>query len=157
MFYLLMVILIVVIEAKIKSYIEETKELGDKEYILGDKIIIHKHHNQGVMLNFLENKKGLVLGLTTASVGIIAILFAIIIPRKNNRLLKLGISIFLAGGISNTYDRYKRGYVIDYFSFNFKKIKRIKNIIFNLADMFIFVGYILILVSRLLSGLLKTK
>ena len=41
------------------------------------------------------------------------------------------------GAASNVLDRFKRGYVIDYFTIN---IKPIKNIVFNLADIFIFIG-----------------
>ena len=59
---------------------------------------------------------------------------------------KLGLSLLLGGALSNLIDRYQRGYVVDYFSFNFGK--RLKHIIFNIADMFVFLGGILLVIEE---------
>jgi signal peptidase II len=50
----------------------------------------------------------------------------------------------LAGGASNAYDRVKRGYVVDYFIINKGWLKRT---IFNLADMFLFLGGVICAVT----------
>ena len=47
------------------------------------------------------------------------------------------LTLVLAGGASNLYDRLKRGYVVDYFSIQWKKLKKV---VFNLGDIFIFAG-----------------
>ena len=52
-------------------------------------------------------------------------------------LEKLALTLTLAGGVSNLYDRMKRGYVVDYFSFQWKALKKV---VFNLGDLFIFAG-----------------
>ena len=52
---------------------------------------------------------------------------------------KLGLTMVLGGALSNTYDRVFRGYVVDYFSFNVKW-KKLSSVIFNIADLFIFIG-----------------
>ena len=52
-------------------------------------------------------------------------------------LEKLALTLTLAGGVSNLYDRMKRGYVVDYFSIQWKKLKKV---VFNLGDIFIFAG-----------------
>ena len=37
---------------------------------------------------------------------------------------KTALTLVLAGGASNLYDRLKRGYVVDYFSIQWKKLKK---------------------------------
>ena len=48
---------------------------------------------------------------------------------------KIGLSMVLGGAISNLYDRLVKGYVVDYFSIEFKRLKKV---IFNLGDIFVF-------------------
>jgi signal peptidase II len=149
MLYILIVVAVVLLETKIKNYIEQNKQHDDKEEILDGKIILTKHHNEGAFLNFMENKKEMVKTISGVLLGLILLLFAFILPKKGNKLMKLGLALALGGAISNVTDRFKRGYVVDYFSFNCKKLK---NIIFNLADMAIFLGSILMLLSSIFKS-----
>ena len=48
---------------------------------------------------------------------------------------KIGLSMVLGGAISNLYDRLVKGYVVDYFSIEFKRLKKV---IFNLGDILYF-------------------
>lgn len=79
-------------------------------------------------------------------INIITIVFIVILIVYNNKKMKLttllSLILVLAGGISNLIDRIIRGYVIDYIDFN----PIIKSPIFNLADIFIFVGCTLFLI-----------
>ena len=52
---------------------------------------------------------------------------------------RLGLILIIAGSLSNIYDRLKRGYVVDYIHID---LPFIKEVIFNLADVYIFVGSI---------------
>ena len=79
---------------------------------------------------------------------LISLVFLIVLPMKGKKLFKLGLALTLGGAISNVTDRVKRGYVVDYFSFNCKKLK---SIIFNLADMAIFLGSAFMLLASLFS------
>lgn len=142
MIFILIIIAIVYGENKIKSYIEANKKYGKEEEIFDGKIIINKHHNYGMMLNFLEDKKELALMIPSICLGAMLIIFAFILTKKRSNLLKLGFSLLLGGAISNVYDRVKRGYVVDYFSIN--KGEKLKELVFNLADVLIFIGTIII-------------
>ncbi len=51
-----------------------------------------------------------------------------------------------AGALSNLFDRVKRGYVVDYFSFQFGWLKKV---VFNIGDLCIFLGTFLLAVSEL--------
>ena len=53
--------------------------------------------------------------------------------------MKLGLSLLLGGAFSNTYDRLKRNYVVDYVSFQ-TPFKRLNSIIFNVSDFLIAIG-----------------
>ena len=152
MIYVLIVIVFVLAEHKIKDYIEKNREVGERQEILNGKIIIRKFYNKGAFLNFMEDKKEIVKTVSAVLLGLLILLFAIMLPKKGNKLLKLGLALLLGGAISNVADRFSRGYVIDYFSINCKKLK---TIIFNLADMAIFLGTFFLLLASLTSAIFK--
>ena len=143
MIYIILILSIFVGDGIIKKYIEDTKQYGKDEKIFDGKIIISKYHNKGAMLNFLENNAKLVLALSSAMLGAIFVIFAIFLPKKENKLLKLGLALILGGALSNTYDRIKKGYVVDYFSFNW-----LKKIVFNLSDICIFLGTFITCIAK---------
>lgn len=148
MVYLLIILGIVFMETRIKNYMEKNKNLGDRQEILGGRIIIRKHYNRGMFLNYLEDKRELVKMISSGLLGFLILLFILVLPKKGKRMYKLGLSLVLGGAISNVSDRYNRGYVVDYFSFNCKKLKKI---IFNLSDIFIFIGSFFIMLTSLFS------
>ena len=63
--------------------------------------------------------------------------WAYVIGKKGRVLEKTALTLVLAGGASNLYDRLKRGYVVDYFSIQCGKLKKV---VFNLGDIFVFLG-----------------
>jgi len=154
MIYLLIVVAIAFIDTKIKDYMEENRQIGEQQEILNGKIILRKQYNRGMFLNYFEDKKEMVKIISSITLGLLLLLFTILLPKKGNRLFKLGLSLCLGGAISNTIDRFNRGYVVDYFSFNYKKLK---NIIFNLADIFIFLGSFIIILHSVFSTKSKSS
>jgi signal peptidase II len=150
MIYIIIVLVIVIGEYNIKKYIEKNRELGERQEILNGNIIIRKHHNEGAFLNFLGEKKEMLKTISCILLGLVSLLFIILLPRKGKKVFKLGLAFALGGAISNVADRIKRGYVVDYFSFNCKKLK---SIIFNLSDIAIFLGSGLILLSSLFTAI----
>lgn len=61
-----------------------------------------------------------------------------------DNMLKVGYSFFIGGGISNTIDRIKDGYVTDFIYFKIKKFP-----VFNIADFFIFGGFLIVLMKSI--------
>lgn len=152
MAYIFIILLIVLGEYNIKNYMEEHLKLGERKEILKGRIILRKYYNTGAFLNFLEEKKKLVTILSSACLGMILLLFAFVLPKKGSKLFKLGLSLIIGGAASNVADRIHRGYVVDYFSINCKKLK---SIIFNLADIAIFIGTAMILLSTVFPAKIK--
>ena len=147
MIFILIAIGIFILDLKIKNYIEENKEMHTKEEILGGNIILNRYHNKGAFLNIFENNPKFIKTLSCVLLGLVTLVFAIVVPKGNKGWVKLGISLILGGAASNTHDRIKRGYVVDYFSFKF-----IKKIIFNISDICIFIGSAILLISGIISG-----
>lgn len=139
MFYLFIVLGIFVGDLILKNYIEKHKTLGKTEEILKGKILVTRYHNQGAFLNLLEKRREILLFSSGAFLGLMAMFLLLLIPQKSKRLLKLGVALMLGGASSNVYDRVKRGYVVDYFSFSF-----LKKVVFNISDIFIFLGSMIV-------------
>ena len=66
---------------------------------------------------------------------------------------QLGIAAVLLGGISNQWDRLRRGSVTDYLQFPHRRVKK-RALVWNLAD-FMLVGGVVLTVSGLLKELWK--
>lgn len=106
---------------------------------LGGLIILKKYHNYGAFLNMGENRRKLVLGLSVVISVILTGVFVLSFGTRGNTLLRLGLSLLLGGAYSNTYDRLKRKYVVDYVSFGVKW-KPLRSIVFNISDFCIMIG-----------------
>ena len=61
----------------------------------------------------------------------------VIVPGRRQKSRSDRFALITAGGLSNLYDRLKRGYVVDYFSI---RCKYLEKVVFNLGDFFIFAG-----------------
>ncbi len=123
----------------IKTIVELWGSEEKRTPFLKDKLYLTKYHNKGAFLNILETKEQLVHILSAGLTMACGILFLLTLTRKGNILLKTGLTLLLGGAFSNTYDRLKRKYVVDYFGFESKN-ERISNLVYNISDFFIAIG-----------------
>lgn len=138
-FYVMVAAGAFVLDYKIKNYIEKNKEYNDPEEIMGGNIIIRKIYNRGAIMNFMDHKQRLVSKVSVMLTLALSVCYVWVLLKKGWGGLKFALSLVLGGAISNTYDRVMHNYVVDYFSFN-TKIQGLKKIVFNISDMFIFLG-----------------
>ena len=146
MFYILLVILIIYGEWKLKGYFEGVYDFKKQKFILNNTFRLRKYHNSGAFLNIMERKKKLLHIISVIFTLIIAVFFLITLCQKGNRILKLGLTLLLGGAFSNTYDRLSRDYVIDYFSFC-SPWEGLNRIVFNISDFCILLGTLLTVLS----------
>ena len=139
MFFLILVILIILGEWKLKNYFEAVYDFRKQKLICKNTLRLHKYHNYGAFLNVMEKKKKLLHAISLVFTLIIALLFFLTLCTKGNKLLKLGLSLLLGGAFSNTYDRLTREYVVDYFSFC-SPWEGLNRIVFNISDFCIILG-----------------
>ena len=80
---------------------------------------------------------------------------ACLLPQLSRRpfAAQLGISLVLSGGVSNQYDRLRRGSVTDYLQFPHRRIKK-RALVWNLAD-FMLLGGVVLTVRGLLRELIR--
>ena len=126
----------------LKGWVEKRIAKGEDRLLLSGKLIIRKHHNRGAMLNAGQKRSSLVAALSLILTIAVTGLFFLSLGYRGNNLLKVVLSLLLGGAFSNTYDRLRRRYVVDYLSFGVKWT-RLRKIIFNLSDFFIIIGALL--------------
>ncbi len=126
----------------IKNQVEQKRAEGETREILGGRLLLRRYHNRGAALNFGERRRPLVAAvsvlLTLAALGALILSLG----QKGNGMLRVGLSLLLGGAFSNTYDRLKRKYVVDYVSFGVKW-KRLRQVVFNISDFCIITGALL--------------
>jgi len=88
--------------------------------------------NKGIAFNLLENKKRLIL---ISNFLLLSYILYLYFTSENS---KIPLILIFSGGFGNFFDRFIRGYVIDYIYFNLKKFP-----VFNLSDFYIIIGAIL--------------
>lgn len=158
MIYLFLAALIFCIDEAFKNRIEK-KPGPEFPASLKHGICLEKHHNYGFPLNKNDDKPWLVQLISVLVMIPLTIWAAWLFFTRGGkkggiftRLMgKLGASFLLGGAASNLYDRLNRGYVVDYIRFPNCRIKKIRHIIFNIADFFLFMGAAL----SVLYGLLQ--
>ena len=109
-------------------------------------IKLHKSHNQGFPFGFLKERPELVKTVPLMVTSAVAGALGAFMTRKGSLGQKLGLCLVLGGALSNLYDRIRRGYVVDYFTIEWK---RLKDVIFNLGDMFVFLGSLIFMIAEL--------
>ena len=147
MFFILLVILIIWGEWKLKSYFEAVYDFKKQKLICKDTIRLRKYHNFGAFLNIMESKKKLLHAVSIIFTLTISLFFLITLCSKGNKMLKLGLSLLLGGAFSNTYDRLTRKYVVDYFSFC-TPWDSLNRIVFNISDFCIIVGTLITVLTN---------
>ena len=96
--------------------------------------------NYGAAFNLLSGSR---FFLSFISVISTIILSYFIFISENKHINKYGLSFILAGSIGNGIDRILKGYVID-----FIKIKFIDFPVFNIADIVINIGVLILIISH---------
>lgn len=144
--YLCIVALIFAGELGIKNYVEKKRNAGEEKEICKGRILLRKYHNKGACMNLGEKKSNVVAGLSLILTAVLALVFLFTLTRHGNGWLKAGLSLLLGGAFSNTYDRLKRKYVVDYFSFGVKWAP-LRAIVFNISDFCILIGALIIAIK----------
>lgn len=137
--FLSIIITIFTGEYFIKNYIEENESFETDKPIIFGLVHLRKYHNYGAALDTGNKKPKLICALSIFLTILATGVFVGSLGQKGAGIMKTGLSLLLGGAYSNTYDRIKRHYVVDYISFPVKN-KWLRNIVFNLSDFCILIG-----------------
>ena len=135
--YLLLIIIFCFLDQISKYYINlNIDRLLNKDLFI---FTIDFVRNYGAAFNIFSGSR---LFLSFISIISSLILSYFIFISENKLINKYGLSFILAGSIGNGIDRVLNGYVID-----FIKIKFINFPVFNIADIVINIGVLLLIIS----------
>ena len=123
-----------------ESYVENS--------IVGDIFTLIKVENTGAFLGMgseLSETPRILLLIVLPIVVLISITIYTYFDKSLDKISIIGFSLIIGGGISNIFDRIVFGSVTDFLYLNFGSI--FKTGIFNIADVSVTTGMILILIS----------
>lgn len=146
MVYTAIAVLLFITDGIIKYYVEKKGKAGENLPALHGKLIVRKYHNTGAMLDIGSKNQPLVAMLSLFFTVFMTGVYVATLGTKGKTLLKTGLALILGGAYSNTYDRLKRKYVVDYVSFPVKN-KKIRNVVFNISDFGIIIGSMILVLS----------
>lgn len=133
-------------EERLKNVVEDRLSVHEERPLFGGRVILTKHHNEGAVMDSMTEQKKIVHRCSYGVFGAVSLMLFQTFLCQKSCLRRLGISALFAGALSNTCDRFFRGYVVDYAILPYRKLK---SIIFNLSDVMIMLGGILCLLTAI--------
>lgn len=134
-----------------KNVARENLDYYETINVLGKHLILTKIENTGAFLSAGDSLGGTVKFIFLSLLPLFALCYGVyyVMTRHNlHRLLVLGICFVIGGGLGNLYDRLLYGSVTDFLHVDFLFFK---TGIFNLADVSIMIGMIMIITNLYLS------
>jgi len=133
-------LLVVIADQLSKLWITESLQLGESRPGEGF-VRLTLVHNTGIVFGLSVNQAvPLILSIAVIAA---AIFFSHRYALLNNRLVKIALGLFIGGSIGNLIDRIRLGYVTDFIDFRLWGDYHWPA--FNLADVAIVVGFLLLL------------
>ncbi len=144
MLYLVLIIILIIADQVSKYVVLQNLKAIETFPIIQDVFHFTYTENTGAAFSIFRDKKIFLLILTSlAMLGVFYYLIKLM-KEPSKILLKLSLSLIVAGGVGNIVDRFRLGYVVDFIDF-----RLINFAIFNVADIFIVVGAGLLLIDSL--------
>ena len=128
---------LLVLDQWLKLWITANLPLGESMPFLPGLVELHTVHNYGAAWSSFSGQRWLLLGVTACIIAAVVYVLARRIVRH-----PLGVAaclLILSGGIGNMIDRFRLGYVVDMFQFEFWRSYPV----FNVADICVVVGAIM--------------
>ncbi|MEH6306942.1 signal peptidase II [Olivibacter sp. CPCC 100613] len=144
---LLLVLINVSCDQVSKHIVREKIDYYEEIKIIDQYFVLTKVENSGAFLSLGNNLPGFVKIIFLSVLPACILLFGLyylIQQRKTSPWLSIGIAFALGGGIGNLYDRILYGSVTDFMHIDYLFIK---TGIFNMADVSIMTGMVLIIIG----------
>ena len=128
---------LLVLDQWLKVWITVNLPLGESMPFLPGFVELLTVHNYGAAWSSFSGQRILLLGVTVVIVG--AVLFVLVRRIVRHPLGVAACSLVVSGGIGNMIDRFRVGYVVDMFHFEFWPSYPV----FNVADICVVCGAVL--------------
>ncbi len=140
------ILLLVLIDQLTKICAKEVLQNTDGISVIKNIINFTYVENRGAAFGMMNGKQLFLIILTSFILGYMIYYYIRYVKSSKDKLIKLSLSLFIAGAIGNLIDRIFRGYVID-----FLDLKFIDFPVFNIADCYVNVGCFFLIVYILFS------
>lgn len=143
---IILIISLIIFDQISKVLITNYFEVGDSLSIINNFFRFLYIKNTGAAFGIFMNSKTMLIIVT-----LMLLVYLIIELKKNinNKVISISLSLIISGALGNLIDRIFRGYVVDFISFTiFNK----EMAIFNVADAFITIGVVLLLIYLFKEG-----
>lgn len=139
-------LIVLVMDRISKMLVFNLMKINNSIKILDDLLYITYVKNEGIAFSFLEGNR---LFIILASIVVLGMILFYLKNSKLNSLEIIGFGMVVGGALGNLIDRIIYGYVIDFIDVY---VLRYDYPIFNIADMGVVVGVIVILVSNFVKS-----
>jgi signal peptidase II len=149
---------LVVIDQISKWAVVTYMELNENIPVIGEFFAIYSHRNRGAAFGILQNQRWLFIAVTVVFVaGVVWLMVRTLRSGKRQRLFMSGLTLLLGGAIGNFIDRVTTGEVVDFLKFHFEFSLFGLDVdytypIFNVADIGVVVGALLLILDTLING-----
>lgn len=151
MAFVCMALVLFLLDMMIKQWVVETIDDKEERTICGGRLILRKVYNEGIALNGFDQHPQMVRNVSVlAGLGLL-LSSLILLIKKGRRVEKVGMMVLTGGAWSNITDRVLRRKVVDYLAFP-SKHQKVSRITFNLGDVCILLGTLLVWTARLFCG-----
>jgi len=140
-YYGLIIVLLVIGDQSLKYWITNNIQLGAVDTLIPGIISLTNLRNIGAAWSILEGQQWFFIIVSIIAIGLILFFLW---RYRNNWKFSWPLVLILAGTIGNFIDRIKMGYVVDMFQLDFINFP-----IFNIADMCLTVGVVLMIIAIL--------
>ncbi|WP_034601359.1 signal peptidase II [Clostridiisalibacter paucivorans] len=140
--YIGIIILIIILDQGSKHIISSRYNLGDNIKVYRNLLFIRVVKNTGAAFSILKGRQRLIKSLTILSIILLTYYIYISFQYDGLIWIKIGLSFILGGSLGNLIDRIRDNGVLDFIYIKLKGWP-----IFNIADIFIFLGTIIVLVG----------
>lgn len=150
MVYIILTCLFVILDriSKILA-LDKLKEIGSLP-IVNNVFHLTYCENTGAAFSMFSKNTFLLSLFTLVFIMIIVYLMYRQLTCYKNKIIMISYSLILGGAIGNLIDRFYYGFVVDYFDF-----RLINFAIFNVADIFITIGGVLLIIYMLFNDDVK--
>ena len=149
----LIVLIIIALDQISKYWVVNNIGLTDSFVVIPKVIDFVYVKNTGAAFSFLsETTYGIIFLSCISVIFCVGVIWFMIKKKPQHKLLTISLALMLSGAIGNVIDRIFRGAVVDFF-----EIRLFKFAIFNVADIFVTVGAVLLFVYILFLAEEKDK
>ena len=133
---------LIVLDQVVKAYVVQNIALGEVKTWIPNLVSLTYLQNRGAAFSILQDQQLLFAVITL--VVVVGAIWYLHKHMEDSFWMVLGLTLIIAGGLGNFIDRISQGFVVDMFHLDF-----INFAIFNVADSYLTVGVIVLLIAML--------